>query len=317
MKLHRIAWPAAALAVSLVMTCAYAQESKPTIRHHQIAVTTPEDTSAAEIAQAEEAMQHNDFTSAEALLQKAVVATPDNYRAWFDLGYVYNATQRSPQAIEAYRKAVAAKPDVFESNLDLGLLLAKQGQNAEAAKYLRAATQLKPTARPEEELAHAWEALGRLEAAADPQQALAAFAEAVKLNPKNAAAHLAAAELLEKQGKLDAAASEYSAAAEADPASKEALMGLANTEAGQKKYAGAEATLRKLLASDPQDSAARMQLARVLSAEGKNDEATQELQAALRSNAGDPHAALELGTAYAKAGKDAGSSTRRTSAAPP
>ena len=108
-------------------------------------------------------MQHNDFAAAETLLQKAVAAKPNDYRAWFDLGYVYNATQRQPQAIDAYRKAVAAKPDVFESNMNLGLLLAKQGDNAEAAKYLKAATQLKPSANPQEGLARAWQALGRVE----------------------------------------------------------------------------------------------------------------------------------------------------------
>ena len=72
-------------------------------------------------------MQHNDFATAESLLQKAVAAKPDDYRAWFDLGYVYNATNRLPEATDAYRKAVAAKPDVFESNLNLGMLLARQG----------------------------------------------------------------------------------------------------------------------------------------------------------------------------------------------
>ena len=125
-----------------------AQESKPTIRHHRIEETVPDDSSSPEVDQAETAMQHNDLASAETLLQKAVTAKPNDYRAWFDLGYVYNATQRQPQAIDAYRKAVAAKPDVFESNLNLGLLLAKQGDNAEAAKYLKAATQLKPSANP-------------------------------------------------------------------------------------------------------------------------------------------------------------------------
>ena len=122
------------------------------------------------------------------MLQKAVAAKPNDYRAWFDLGYVYNATQRRAEAIDAYRKAVAAKPDVFESNLNLGLLLAKQGDNAEAAKYLKAATQLKPTAHPGAGLARAWQALGRVEESADPQQALAAYAEAAKLNPKDPAA---------------------------------------------------------------------------------------------------------------------------------
>src|SRR6202042_2056554 len=125
--------------------------------------TAPEDPNAVLVDQAETAMQNNDFAAAEAALQRVVAAKPDDYRAWFDLGYVYNATQRASEAIDAYRKAVTAKPDVFESNLNLGLILAKQGQNTEAAKYLKAATQLNPTTAPEEGLSRAWQALGRVE----------------------------------------------------------------------------------------------------------------------------------------------------------
>jgi len=285
-------------------TCACSQESKPTIRHHRVEEPA-EDTSAPELAQAEMAMQHNDFAAAEPLLQKAVAAKPDDYRAWFDLGYVYNATDRRAAAIDAYRKAVAAKPDVFESNLNLGLLLAKQGDDAEAAKYLKAATQLKPTDRPEAGLTRAWLALARVEESADPQQALAAYVEAAKLSPKDPQPHLAAAALLRKQNDLDAAGREYQAAAELDPTSNDALSGLVDVYVAQKKYSGAEAILRKLLASDPKNSAARMQLARVLTAEGKNDEAARQLQAGLEASPGDPHAALELGTLYVNAGKDA------------
>jgi Flp pilus assembly protein TadD len=283
-------------------TCA--QESKPTVRHHLVQEPA-EDTSSPEVAQAEAAMQHNDFSTAEPLLQKAVAAKPNDYRAWFDLGYVYNATDRSSEAIDAYRKAVGAKPDVFESNLNLGLLLAKQGDNAEAAKFLKAATQLNPTEHSEAGLTRAWQALGRVEQTADPQQALAAYAEAAKLSPKDLQPHLAAAALLRTQNNLDAAAREYQAAAELDPTSNDALSGLIDVYGAQKKYSDAEAILRKLLASDPQNSAARMQLARVLTTEGKNDEAAQQLQAGLAANPTDPHAALGLGTLYVNAGKDA------------
>ena len=167
-----------------------AQESKPTIRHHRVEETAPEDPNAVLIDQAEAAMQHDDFATAEATLQKVVAAKPDDYRAWFDLGYVYNATQRRTDAINAYRKAVAAKPDVFESNLNLGLLLAKQGDNAEAAKYLKAATQLKPSEKPEQGLSRAWQALGRVEESSDPQLALVAYEEAGKAHAaRSRAAH--------------------------------------------------------------------------------------------------------------------------------
>jgi len=283
--------------------CSESQESKPTVRHHRVEETVPDDASSPEVEQAETAMQHNDFATAESLLQKAVTAKPGDYRAWFDLGYVYNATNRLTDAVAAYRKSVAAKPDVFESNLNLGLLLARQGENTEAAKYLKAATQLTPTVHPEESLARAWQALGRVEESTDPQQALAAYAEAAKLNSKNPEPHLAAAVLLEKQGNLDAAAHEFQTASELDAKSQQAISGLANVYIKQKKYPEAEGALRKLLAADPQNSNARVQLGRLLAEEGKNDEAAQELQKGMEASPEDPHAALELGTLYVKADK--------------
>jgi len=281
----------------------HAQESKPTVRHHRVVETVPDDASSPEVEQAETAMQHNDFATAESLLQKAVAAKPGDYRAWFDLGYVYNATNRFADAVEAYRKSVAAKPDVFESNLNLGLLLARRGENAEAAKYLKAATQLTPTVHPEESLARAWQSLGRVEESSDPPQALAAYAEAAKLNPKNPEPHLAAAVLLEKQGNLDAAAREFQTASELDPKSEQALSGLANVYIKQKKYPDSEAAQRKLLAANPENRQARVQLGHLLAEEGKNDEAALELQKGLEASPGDPRTALELGTLYVKADK--------------
>jgi tetratricopeptide (TPR) repeat protein len=296
---------AASLALAAVACLAQSQESKPTIRHHRVEESGPEDPNAVLLDQAETAMQHNDFATAEAALQKVSAAKPDDYRAWFDLGYVYNATQRPAQAIDAYRKAIAAKPDVFESNLNLGLMLAKQGQNAEAAKYLKAATQLKPSDSPEQGLSKAWRSLGRVEETSDPPSALAAYGEAEKLTPKDPEPHLAAGALLERQNNLDAAAAEYRTVVDLDPSSGDALNGLINIYTKQRKYADAEAALRKLLASSPQNGPAHAQLSRVLAAEGKNDEAVQELQSGSHNSSGDPQAAYQLGTVYQKAGKNA------------
>ncbi len=296
-------WAAVFLSTALATAGITAQESKPTIRHHRVAEEAKDDSSP-EVDQAETAMQHGDFTTSESLLLKAVSEKPNDYRAWFDLGYVYSATERRTQAIDAYRKSVAAKPDVFESNLNLGILLAGQGDKVEAAKYLKAATQLKPTANPEAGLARAWQSLGRVEEDSDPQQALAAYVEAAKLNPKSAQPHLSAGILLEKQNQLDAAGREFQVAADLDPKSVEALAGLANVAMKQQKYPEAETALRKLLEADPQNSNARVQLVRVLAAEGKTDQAAEQLQQGSNASPGDPHAALELGTLYVQAGKD-------------
>ncbi len=278
------------------------QESKPTIRHHQIEERSDDSTSP-EIEQAETAMQKQDYVAAETLLLKALSANPNAYRAWFDLGYVYNATKRVPEAVVAYRKSVEAKSDVFESNLNLGILLARQGESAEAAKYLEAATQLKPTANMDEGLARAWLSLGLVEEAHDPQKSLAAYAQAAKLTPSDPEPHLSAGLLLERQNKLDEAVREYQDAAKLDPKSTEPITGLANVYSKQKNYAEAETQLRKLLAIDPGNSDARVQMGRVLAAEGKSEEAAALLTAERPASSSDPRAALELGTIYVRAEK--------------
>ena len=280
-----------------------AQQQGTTVRHHKVEEPA-EDPVSAQIDQAEAALQKQDYSGAEAQLLKALDADPKAYRAWFDLGYIYTVTEHVPEAVAAYRKSVDAKPDVFESNLNLGILLARQGDKAEAAKYLKAATQLKPTANTNEGLARAWLSLGQVEQSQDPQQALAAYAQASKLTPSDPEPHLSAGLLLEKQNKLDEAAQEYQAAAALDPKSPEPITGLANVYLKQKNLAGAETQLRKILATDPSNDNARTQLGRVLAEEGKTEEAAKLLGTDKSGNS-DPQAALALGSVFVKAGNNA------------
>jgi Flp pilus assembly protein TadD len=276
------------------------QQSGTTVRHHRVAEV--ENEVSPEVQQAEAAMQKQDFPAAETLLKKATAANPDDYRAWFDLGYIYNATQRAPESIEAYKQSVTANPEVFESNLNLGIVLARQGDKTEAAKYLTAATQLTPTANADEGRARAWLSLGLVEEADNPQQALDAYAQAAKLNPGDPEPHLSAGLLFEHQNRLDDAAREYQAAVALDPKATEPIAGLVNVYSKQKKFPDAEAQLRKLLELDPNNANARVQLAKVLAAEGKPNQATGTLADSKTAKTDDPRVALELGTTYVKAG---------------
>jgi Flp pilus assembly protein TadD len=162
----------------------HAQSSGQTIRHHKIAV---EDPNAANLAQAETAIQNKDLSSAFDLLNKVIAADPKNYEAWFDLGYVNNALGKTSDAIAAYRQSVSAKPDVFESNLNLGLMLERAGQPG-AEPFLRAATKLTPTAHAAESKEQAWLALGHALEKSSPAEAVEAFQEASKLQPNDGAA---------------------------------------------------------------------------------------------------------------------------------
>lgn len=284
--------------LSLACFCALssaAQESSSqssrTVRHHRVA--TEANAQPPELAAAEDALDKKSYAEAQALLQKVTANHPDNYRAWFDLGYAYTATKQREQAIEAYRRSVEANPQVFESNLNLGILLG-DSNNAEAEKYLRAATQLKPTANVDEGHYRAWLSLAKILSASKPGEAIQAFEEAARLAPKDAEPHLGAGALLEKQNNLGEAEKEYQAAATLAPHSSEPLAALINVYSREKKLPEAESALRRYLALEPKNGVAHIQLGRVLAAEGKADEAASELRAGLALAPNDPSGQREL-----------------------
>jgi tetratricopeptide (TPR) repeat protein len=277
-----------------------AQNTGKTVRHHKVAV---EDASLpAELVKAESALEKKDYVSAEPLLKQVTDRDPANYRAWFDLGFLYNATGRSEDSIAAYRKSVAAKPDVFESNLNLGLMLAKTKQ-ADAEQFLRAATKLNPTEHAAEGQAQAWLALGHFLEASKPLEAVEAYRAAAMLRPSDPEPHLSAASLLVKQNKFADAEEEYKQVLARDPKSAAALIGIAGIYTRGDRLTEAAGILRKLVTLSPDYAPAHFELARVLAADGKKDEAIAELQAGLKISPNDTRAQRDLAEAYAAAGK--------------
>lgn len=270
-----------------------AQESKPTVRHHRV---TAEDRSAEALSRAQKAIEHQDFATAERELKSALEVDPKNARAWFGLGWVYAATDRTTDAIAAYRKSIEAAPNFFEPRLNLGLILARSG-DPEAEPCLRAATQTDLDHFPAAH-ANAWIALGHILESKAPGEAVAAFRKAAELNPLDTAAHFFAASAAEKSGDLATAEQEYKAAAERDPKSVDAVAGLASIYMRTKRLPEAESALRQYLALDPENAKAHLQLGRVLAAQKKNEDAQSEFESALRFSPGDAAAKRELALLY-------------------
>lgn len=292
-------WTAGAVLV-VASTGLWAQQTHKTVHHVHVEETDP--LFPPELRQGEAALEKKDYPAAEPLLQQVTGKNPANYRAWFDLGYLYTATGRKPEAIEAYRKAVAAKPDVFEPNLNLGLMLAQTG-SPEAEQFLRAATHLKPSSNPQEGLARAWLSLGHVLERSKPAEAVQAFDEAAKLRPRDAEPHLSAGAILERQNSLAGAEREYKAALALAPNSADALVGLVNIYMQSKRLPQAETALRQYLAVEPKNGAAHVQLGRILEAQGKHAEAAAELQQGLQLAPDDANAQRDLAFSYASGGK--------------
>jgi tetratricopeptide (TPR) repeat protein len=279
---------------------ATAQTTGKTVRHHKVEVEDP--SSPPELIQAEAAIEKQDYATAEPLLKKVVASDPDNFAAWFDLGFLYNAQGKNEDSIAAYRKSVAAKPGVFESNLNLGLMLVKAGQ-PDAEQFLRAATKLKPTSHVAEGQARAWLSLGHVIENTNPSAAIEAFTQAAHLDPKDPEPHLSAGPLLEAQNRYADAEQEYKQAFALDPSSSDALTGMANIYMRGHRFTEAEDILRKLVALHPTDAGTHMQLGRMLAADGQPDPAIAELQEALKLAPNDVTVQRDLGDLYVDAKK--------------
>jgi Flp pilus assembly protein TadD len=296
------------LLVGLLAAGAFAQDHT-TVRHYKV----PIDDMPPEIAQAEDAIQKNDFTGAETLLKKAIDKDPKNYQAWFDLGFVLNHMDRIDDSIHAYRQSVAAKPDVFETNLNLGLMLARLN-SPEAERFLRAATTLKPASHSaddhaagnhvEEGQARAWLALGHLLENTKPEDAFQAYGKAAELMPKDPEPHLSAGLLHQQRKEFSDAEAEYKQVLALDSHSTEGAIGLTNIYMKSGRLADAEPLLRQLAAERPDDAGIHLQLGRVLATLGKKDDAIAEIQTGVKLAPGDSDAQRDLADLYASAGKN-------------
>jgi Tfp pilus assembly protein PilF len=295
----RMKRPLANAILLIALTAAALAQTHTTVRHYKERI----DDTPPEIAQAEDAIQKNDFTSAETLLKKAIDKDPKSYQAWFDLGFVLNRLGRVEDSIHAYRQSVAAKPEVFETNLNLGLMLVRFN-SPEAERYLRAATVLKPTDHIEEGQARAWLALAHLLENTKPEDALAAYRKASELTPKDPEPHLSAGLLQERQKEFSAAEAEYKQVLAVDPHSTEAAIGLTNLYMKSGRLGEAEPLLRRLATERPDDAGIHLQLGRVLAAQSKKDDAITEIQTALQLAPADSDAQREIADLYSSAGKN-------------
>jgi tetratricopeptide (TPR) repeat protein len=280
----------------LALTCAATvQTARPTAKARpRAAASTAAPKLPPELEKAEAAIARKDFAAAEALLLQETKANPQDFRAWYDLGFVYYQMKRADPSIAAYKRSIAIRGNLAEAHAALGLVLLEAGRNEEAIPYLQKAVELKPSL-------DAWMTLAAAQEKAHPQDAVASYDKAAALAPSDPEPHTRAGILYEQQKDWASAEREYLAAQKIKP-SNEALAGLVNVYQATQRPAEAEATLREYLKLQPNDAKAHLQLGRLLLAQGKKDEAAQEF-AVVRAGKSDPATLRQLAGDFV-AGKD-------------
>ena len=171
------------------------------------------------------------------------------------------------EAIAEYREVVGLKADWADAHLDLGNALAAKGDIDAAILEMEEAVRL----RPEDAYAHA-SLCKALREKGDTNGSLAECRRALKLNPDANLLpwlHDVYGMLLQVDGDLDGAISEFSEAARLQPENPLAHfhVGSALYEKGRQKFPAAEEALREALRLDPNSADARLALGKLLHSE--------------------------------------------------
>ncbi len=134
---------------------------------------------------------------------KAIQFNAENYRAWYQLGFIDSRTDKQA-AIADYEKGVAIQGDFAPLRRDLGLLQVERADFAEAAKNLSKAAELgSDDATLHNALGISYSHTGRL------REAIESYKKALRLSPNLAQAHLNLGYCYEQLNQKQLAAGEY------------------------------------------------------------------------------------------------------------
>ena len=140
---------------------------------------------------------------AKAWLDKALKFNPQNYRAWYERGFIESKTDKTA-AIADMEKAVSIQPNFASLRRDLGMLQFQQQNYPEAAKHLAKAAELDVDEAP------LYNFLGiSLSRTGQLRKAIDSYKHALKLDPNLAEAHLNLGFAYQRSNSPQAARKEY------------------------------------------------------------------------------------------------------------
>lgn len=187
------------------------------------------------------------FDEATSLLQKAVLAAPEETDSWLFLGYLLTVQEKIAEAIEAYRRAVELDSKQFKAWMNLGDLLRLTNDPSEAETAYRQAAASDLTA------IEPWINLGDLLQTdlTRPSDAEAAYREAIRLAPEKAIAWSNLGNVLQDHlDRLEEAEAAYRKAIDLDPDDPYVHANLARLLVRLGRPTEATETYRKTATSD-------------------------------------------------------------------
>jgi protein O-mannosyl-transferase len=235
------------------------------------------------------------YRTNEGLWRDTIAKRPDNERALYALGNVFNMEGRTAEAIAQYEMALRLKPDDAEAHTNLGIALGAEGRIPEAIDQSEEAARLNPNN------AEVHYNLGNsLKTGSKIPEAIAQYEMALRLNPNYAEAHNNLGGLLDAEGRIAEAVAQYEEALRLRPDYADAHNNLGNALSNQGRTAAAIAQYEEALRLKPDYADAHNNLGVALSAEGRTADAIAQYGEALQINPNYAEAHNNLGIAFAK-----------------
>ena len=144
-----------------------------------------------------EALEKGDFATAARALEDFLFAHTGHREAISQLAFSYSRLDRNEEAAELYGELIRLNPENYSARINLGVLLMKADRSEEAVTEFRFAA----GGRPDDFRAHFYLATA-LEKTGKFEEAIERYARAVELEPSDADARAAAAELVVAQKDL-------------------------------------------------------------------------------------------------------------------
>ena len=224
-------------------------------------------------------MRKDKKDSAELLLKKAIMISPQSSGAHFNLGNLLSNSKRYDEAEKEYREAIKIDPNLAEGHSNLGNLLSNSKRYDEAEKECREAIRIDP------DDAYAHNNLGNLlDDLKRYDEAEKEYREAIKINPNFVEVHNNLGNLLDKLKRFDETEKEYREAIKIDPNDAKAHYNLGNLLKDLKRDDEAEKEYREATKIDPNYAYAHNNLGVLLYQSDRYDEAEKECREAIRIN---------------------------------
>lgn len=222
-------------------------------------------------------VRNTDYYDAERMWLQVLKHRPQNARAQYNLGYLYEAQGRNDEAVQRYRETSRLKPDYVEAYSNLGLLLMRMARYSEADEAFTKALKFKPAmAQLHQNYGMSLTEQGRRD------EAYAEYKEALRLSPHDAGILYNMGNLLAEMGRNGEAVSHYRKVLELEPGFYQARMNLSQSLSQLGKRDEAVAELRLLVKQHPDYVKGHYGLGVLLAGMGKTDEARGCFDSALR-----------------------------------